>query len=93
MPPAGIFIERGSSRRRLRTVLCVVRAQDLVHCGASYEDEMMNTKNPDAPKFGSNTYNKHDDHKGHAPRRARGKKRPTKEEMLEQMKKNAADKA
>ncbi len=53
----------------------------------------MNTKNPDAPKFGTNTYNKHDDHKGHAPRRARGKKRLTKEEMLEQIKKNAADKA
>jgi len=70
-----------------------VREVRLVHCGVSYEDETMNSKNPDAPKFGSSTYNKHDDHKGHAPRRARGKKRLTKEEMLEQMKKNAADKA
>lgn len=49
----------------------------------------MNSKKPDTSNFGSNTYNKHDDHKGHAPRRARGKKRPTKEELLEQMKKNA----
>ncbi|MGH1578096.1 hypothetical protein [Planktotalea sp.] len=49
----------------------------------------MTSKNPDAPNFGSNTYNKHDDHKGHAPRRARGKKRLTKEEMVAQMKKNA----
>jgi len=73
--------------------LRVVRVSRLVHWGASYEENLMNTKNPDAPKFGTNTYNKHDDHKGHAPRRARGKKRLTKEEMLEQIKKNAADKA
>ena len=73
--------------------LRVGRVSRLVHWGASNEEILMNTKNPDAPKFGNNTYNKHDDHKGHAPRRARGKKRLSKEEMLEQMKKNAADKA
>lgn len=49
----------------------------------------MTTNKPDTSNFGSSTYNKHDDHKGHAPRRARGKKRMSKEEMLEQMKKNA----
>ena len=60
----------------------------MVHCGASKKDKQMTTKNADAPNFGSNTYNKHDDHKGHGPRKARGKKRLTKEEMLAQMKKN-----
>ncbi|OJI93934.1 hypothetical protein LY10_00232 [Planktotalea frisia] len=53
----------------------------------------MNSNKPDTSNFGNSTYNKHDDHKGHAPRRARGKTRLTKEEMLEQMKKNAAEKA
>ncbi len=49
----------------------------------------MNSNKPDTSNFGNSTYNKHDDHKGHAPRRARGKKRLTKEEMVAQMKKNA----
>jgi len=81
--------------------LCIGARRCLLSCawdllGAldwKHEDRAMNTKSDGTPKFGSNTYNKHDDHKGHAPRRARGKKRMSKAEMLEQMKKNAADKS
>lgn len=45
----------------------------------------MNYKDAGAPKVGSNVP-RHDEHKGHGPRRARGVKRPSKEEMLARMK-------
>ena len=70
-----------------------MRGPRLGHWGRKQKEIEMNSNKPDTSNFGNSTYNKHDDHKGHAPRRARGKTRLTKEEMLEQMKKNAAEKA
>jgi hypothetical protein len=45
----------------------------------------MNYKAAGAPKFGTNAP-KDGEHKGHGPRKARGVKRPSKEEMLARMK-------